>query len=525
MRQRHIQIADILETLADAAGERLALVAGDTRRTFAELDDRATRLANHLASAGISHGDKVGIHSRNCVEWVEAFYACFKISAVPVNINFRYREAELRHLYGNSDCVAVIVSPEFAGDVDGVRDAFADLRHMLVIGPDYEDAINTASAERDFAERSPDDIYMVYTGGTTGLPKGVMWRNEDVVLGALNAYRQGAPLDGVSQLEAEIAANSPMSLMTMGPMMHGGSQWAMGNIHMVGGAFVLYCEPRFDAEKVLDIAVENHVNSLSVFGDAMGKPIADRLLDTSKPTIELPSIFAVSNGAAPLTTGVRRRLREAFPNAMVVDSFGASETGATGVGADSEDHSSPRFMMSDDMTVFADDFRHADVGEIGMLARTGHIPLGYYKDEEKTAATFPVVAGQRWVLPGDFARREQDGSITVLGRGSGSINSGAEKIFPEEVEGALMQHPAVADAAVLGTPNERWGQQVTALVKADGEPPTIDELQDHCKQLLADFKAPKTVLFVEDVPRTPVGKIDYKTVKSLADDLLTDEAT
>jgi len=524
MTQRHIQIADIIETLADAAGSRLALVAGEERRTYAELDDRATRLANHLSSNGVGAGDKVGVHARNCVEWVESFYACFKISAVPVNINFRYREAELRHLYGNSDCVAVVVSPEFVGAVESVRDAFTELRHMLVIGPDYEAAVNEASNERNFAERSPDDIYMVYTGGTTGLPKGVMWRNEDVVLGALNSYRQGAALAEVGDLTAEIAANNPMALMTMGPMMHGGCQWAMGNIHLVGGTFVLYCERQFDAEKVLEIAASTGVNSLSVFGDAMGKPIADRLLDTSKPTIDVPNIFAVSNGAAPLTPGVRRRLREAFPNAMLVDSYGASETGATGVGADAEDHSSPRFMMGADVTVFDDEFGQAQVGEVGMLARTGHIPLGYYKDEEKTAATFPVVDGRRWVIPGDFARREEDGSISVLGRGSGSINSGGEKIFPEEVEGALMQHPLVADAAVLGTPNERWGQQVSALVQATDETLTLEELQAHCRELLADFKTPRTVMFIDEVPRTPVGKIDYQAVKAMAESLLDKES-
>ena len=355
------------------------------------------------------------------------------------------------------------------------------------------------------------------------IPKDLRTWGAYLVMGALNSYRQGAPLADVNDLADEIAANNPMALMTMGPMMHGGCQWAMGNIHLVGGTFVLYCEPEFDAERVLQIAAETGVNSLSVFGDAMGKPIADRMLDTTLDPIDVSSIFAVSNGAAPLTPGVRKRLREAFPTAMLVDSYGASETGATGIGADTTDHASPRFMMGDDVTVFGPDNEPAEVGEMGLLARSGYIPLGYFNDIEKTEATFPVVEGKRWVIPGDFARREDDGSISILGRGSGSINSGAEKIFPEEVEGVLMQHDLVADAAVLGTPHERWGQQVTALVTPTSPELTGDMLRDHCKELLADFKAPKEVLFVDLVPRTPVGKIDYQAVHDLAGELLSAE--
>lgn len=519
MTDRQLQIADVLEVMADTVGSRLAVVAGDDQRTFAQLDERATRLANHLAAVGVGAGDHVGIHARNCIEWVESYYACFKLRAVPVNINYRYLEAELRYLYDNSDCVAVIVAPEYVEAVEAVHDAFADLRHQLVIGPDYEAALAAASPERDFDQRSADDIYLLYTGGTTGMPKGVLWRHEDLILGALNSYRMGAPLASVDDLAGEVSASDPMVLMTMGPFMHGGGQWAMGNVHMIGGAFVLYCEPRFDAGKVLDIAASNKVNSLSVIGDAMGKPLADRVLDTGAPAHDLSSIVAVANGAAPLTPGVRRLLREAFPDAMLVDSYGSSETGANGIGMGAEDHSSPRFTMGPDVAVFTDAFEPAEVGEIGLLARSGHIPLGYYKDDDKTAVTFPVVDGQRWVIPGDFARREEDGSISLLGRGSGSINSGGEKIFPEEVESALMQHTRVGDAAVVGTPHERWGQQVTALVCAAGDL-TADEIRDHCKTILADYKAPKTVLFVDIVPRTPVGKIDYRAAKALAGELL-----
>lgn len=516
MTNRHIQLADILETLADTVPDRLALIAGDVELTYAQLDDRSTRLANHLSASGVGAGDRVGIHATNRAEWVEAFYACFKIRAVPVNINYRYVETELRYLYENSGCVAVIVEPEYADTVDAVRDVFDDLRLLLVMGDDYEAAIASASAERDFEERSDDDIYMVYTGGTTGMPKGVLWRNQDLVLGALNSFRMGAPLPDLDQLAEEVSNNQGTSLMMMAPMMHGGCQWAMGNVHMVGGTFVLYTEPRFDPERVLAIVERAKVQAVSVVGDAMGKPLAERVLDPDAPEFDLSSVFAVSNGAAPLTPGVRKLMRAAFPNAILTDGYGSSETGTTGTGIGDEDHASPRFQTGPETTVFTEDFEPAAVGERGLLARSGHIPLGYHADDEKTAKTFPVVDGVRWVIPGDFARREEDGTISLLGRGSGSINSGGEKIFPEEVEAALMQHAGVVDAAVVGTPHERWGQQVTALVSRKDEGVGFDELRAHCKTLLADYKAPKEIIFVEAVPRTPVGKIDYRAAKDIA---------
>jgi len=513
MAQRHIHLADIIELMADAIGHKTAVITGETTRTYAELDERATRLANHLGANGVGPGDHVAIHAMNCIEWVESFYACCKLRAAPINVNFRYVEAELRYLYDNADCVAVIVAPEFVDAVEAVSDSLPDLRHRLVLGDDYESALAAASPERAFGERSPDDLYLVYTGGTTGMPKGVMWRQEDIVRGALNAMRQGAPIDRVEQLAEEAAAAPGQGhLMALGPMMHGGGQWVMGNSHVSGGVFVLYTERRFDPHTVLELASRAGVHSLSTIGDAMARPIAEALLDPACPDYDLSNLFSIGNGGAPLSSGVREQLRAALPNVIILDSYGASETGAAGSRADAgEGFSAPRFNTGPDVTVIADDGRVCDVGEVGKLARSGSIPLGYYKDPEKTAATFPVIDGKRWVVPGDFARIEDDGSITVLGRGSVSINSGGEKIYPEEVEAALVQHPAVFDAVVVGTPSERWGQQVTALVKVrEGAEITADELRDHCRNLVADYKLPKDVFVVDAVPRTPVGKVDYK---------------
>ncbi len=516
---RHIHLADLLESMADAVPDRPALITSTSAQTYAELDERATRLANHLAAQGIRAGDHVAVHALNGPEWVEAFYGCFKLRAVPVNVNYRYVQSELRYLYDNSDAKAVIVGAQYVEALAGVAGDLPGLTHRLVIGEDYEAALAAASAERDFAERSEDDIYLVYTGGTTGMPKGVMWRQEDLIKGALNAYRQNAPIESVDAL-ARAAVDAPMvfSAMAIGPMMHGGCQWAMGNLHVIGGTFVLYSEPRFDPYRALELAARTRVLSLTTMGDAMARPIAEALADQERPAWDLTGLKVLSNGAAPLSAAVREQLVAALPGVMISDGYGSSETGSTGIKQDQGDtYAAPRFHVGPNTDVLDEQFRPCPVGVTGVLATKGHIPLGYYKDPEKTATTFPTVDGVRWVVSGDFARREDDGTVSVLGRGSVSINSGGEKIHPEEVEAVLLKHPDIFDAVVVGTPNDRWGQQVTALVQARGKArPTVADLREFCRGKIADYKAPKEILYVEQVPRTPVGKSDYKVAKELA---------
>lgn len=509
---RHLQLADAFEIVADAIPDRPAVITDDRELTYRQLDERATRLANHLSTVGIRPGEHVGIHATNCTEWVEAFYACCKISAVPINVNFRYVEAELRYLYDNADCVAVIVGAEFVGALDTVRDALPLLRHTLVIGDGYEAALAAASPERDGRERSGDDMYLLYTGGTTGMPKGVMWRHEDVLLAAMNSGRGGRAIERPEQLGEEAAASAGQArLMALGPMMHGGGQWVMGNAFTMGGVLVLSTGHRFDPHAVWRLASRAGAHSVATIGDAMGRPLAAALADGTA-TYDLSNLFSIGNGGAPLSPGVRRELKAVLPNVTILDSYGASETGAAGSRADDgAGHSAPRFNVGADTTVLSDDGDQCEPGVVGKLARSGHIPLGYYKDPDKTAATFPMFAGKRWVVPGDFARIETDGSISVLGRGSVSINSGGEKIFPEEVEAALKQHPDVYDAVVVGTPNERWGQQVTALVALrPGTQPAVADLVAHARTLVADYKLPKSIQFVPEVVRTAVGKADYR---------------
>jgi len=520
---RQFQLADVFEAVADAVPDREALMTETTTLTYAQLDDRATRLANHLASLGVVRGDRVAIHATNRPEWVETFYACMKLGAAPVNVNFRYVADELRYLYDDAGCVAVVVAPEFCGVLDEVADVLPDLRHRVVMGDDYEAALASASPVRNFTGRSPDDLYLIYTGGTTGMPKGVMWRHEDLIFGALNASRFGLPADSPDQLATEAAANpNPLRLMALGPMMHGGGQWVMGNAHVAGGTFILYCGERFDPVAVWDLTASSRANSIGTIGDAMARPLAEALAAPGHPDWDLSQLVSIGNGGAPLTAGVRDQLRAVLPDVLIRDSYGASETGAaTARFDDGQAHAAPRFDPTDDTSVLDDDGRRCAVGQVGMLARTGHIPLGYWNDEAKTAATFKVVNGVRWVIPGDFARYEDDGTISLLGRGSQSINTGGEKVYPEEVEAALMHHPAVLDCVVVGTPSERWGQQVTALVQVrNGHTVTADELRADVRSRIADYKVPKDVVFVDAVVRTPVGKADYVWARTTATALL-----
>ncbi len=522
MPERHIQLADIFETIADAVPDRVALITNQTTRTYGELDERATRLANHLAGQGIKAGDHVAVHAMNCAEWVESFYACFKLRAVPININYRYLEKELRHLYENSDAVAVIVAPEFVENVEKVKDALQAPAYMLVLGEDYEKALAEASPERNFEERSEDDLYVVYTGGTTGLPKGVMWRHGDIVPGALNSYRYGAPIETIEALGEEAAANeNPMTLQMMGPMMHAGSQWAMVNTHVAGGTTVLYSLPSFDPAEVLSMVSKNSVVALNVIGDAMAKPLADYVAANSDNLPDLPTWMILANGGAPISHAAREQFTQVMPNLLLIDSYGSTETGTTGIESGAAKHMAPRFKVGAEATVLGKARRPCQPGETGMLARSGHIPLGYYGDPEKTAEAFCEIDGVRWVLSGDSATVDDDGYITILGRGSLSINTGGEKVHPEEVESALREHEDVLDVAVIGTPSDKWGEQVTALVKVrEGSRLDADTLKAHAKGLIAGYKVPKTFFFIDAVPRTEVGKIDYRKTLTQATELI-----
>jgi 3-oxocholest-4-en-26-oate---CoA ligase len=524
-------LADLYEIVADAVPDRLAIVAGDRRLTYAELDERANRFAHHLLDRGVEHGEKVAIYSWDRAEWVEAMLGAYKARAVPVNVNYRYVADEARYILDNSDPVVVVHERAVAPLLATIRDGLPRARHFVVLedGSDepsdafpYEEALAAASPAREFGRRSADDLYLLYTGGTTGVPKGVMWRSEDIFFAALGGGGFGQPpITTPEELAERIPAEDARPIpMVNAPLMHGGGQWMLFINLYAGGTVVLNCDRHFDPDRIWRTVERERCNSVMVVGDAMGRPLAEALTAPGA-SYDTSSVIVVGSGGAILSPTVKDQLRAQLPNAMVMDSFGASETGATGTVYDAEGPAAgPRFTMGEFMTVLDDDLRPVAPGSavVGKLARRGHIPLGYYKDDEKTAATFVTAAdGTRWVVPGDFATVEGDGAITMLGRGSVCINSGGEKVYPEEVEASLKSHPDVFDAVVVGVPDDRYVERVAAIVQPrPGAEPSLEELQAHCRENLAGYKLPRQLLLADTIPRTPVGKPDYRAAKVAA---------
>ena len=524
-------LADLYEIVADAVPDRLALVAGDRRLTYGQLDQRANRFAHHLLDRGVEPGEKVAIYSWDRAEWVEAMLGTYKARAVPVNVNYRYVADEARYILENSDSVVVVHERAFAPLLATIRDELPNVRHYVVLddGSDaetdavaYEDALAASSPRRDFGPRSPDDLYLLYTGGTTGVPKGVMWRSEDIFFAALGGGGFGQPpITTPEELSERIPAEDARAIPIINaPLMHGGGQW-MAFINLFGGGtIVLNGNRHFDPDWIWRTVERERCNSVMVIGDAMGRPLAEALAAPGA-SYDTSSVIVIGSGGAILSPAVKEQLRAQLPNAMIMDSFGASETGAGGTVFDKEDAGAgPRFTMGEFMTVLDDQLRPVAPGSgvVGKLARRGHIPLGYYKDTEKTAATFATAAdGTRWVVPGDFATVEADGTITMLGRGSVCINSGGEKVYPEEVEAALKAHPDVFDAVVVGVPDDRYVERVAAIVQArPNSEPSLEELQKHCREKLAGYKLPRQLVLTDEIPRTPVGKPDYRAAKTAA---------
>jgi 3-oxocholest-4-en-26-oate---CoA ligase len=528
-------LADLYEIVADAVPDRLALVAGDRRLTYSQLDERANRFAHHLVDHGVEPGDKVAIYSWDRAEWVEAMLGAYKARAVPVNVNYRYVADEAHYILDNSDAVVVVHERGFSPLLATIRADLPKLRHAVVLedGSDapidalidavpYEDALAAASPASDFEPRSADDIYLLYTGGTTGVPKGVMWRAEDIFFAALGGGGFGQPpITKPEELAERIPGEDARAVpMVNAPMMHGGGQWmAFINLY-AGGTVVLNCDRHFDPDRIWRTVERERCNSVMVVGDAMGRPLAESLAAPAA-TYNTSSVIVVGSGGAILSPAVKDQLRAQLPNAIVMDSFGASETGAAGSVFDTEGPAAgPRFTMGEFMTVLDDEQRPVSPGSgaVGHLARRGHIPLGYYKDDEKTAATFVIAAdGARWVVPGDFAMVEADGTITLLGRGSVCINSGGEKVYPEEVEAALKSHPDVFDAVVVGVPDDRYVERVAAIVQPrPGAEPSLEALRADTRDKLAGYKLPRQLVLADEIPRTPVGKPDYRAAKKLA---------
>ena len=519
----HFNLADLFEAAVDAFGEREYLVAEGKRRTYAQMEARSNRLAHHLAAEGVGPGDHVGIYAYNCAEWVEALWAVFKLRAVWININYRYVEDELAYIFENADLKALIHQQEFGPRVEAVRKHLPLLRHTLVIADDYEESLAAHSPERDFGPRSGDDLYILYTGGTTGLPKGVVWRHEDVFF-ALGGGIDPTTNERVDRPDAMVEkgkAGFPLTFLPIAPLMHGATQWGVMGQSFTGNKVVLVA--KFDPRRVWDLVEQEKVNGVMITGDAMGRPLIEALEDPSAD-YDLSSLLVLTSSAAVFSPSVKDQFFARFPNLVLTDAIGASESGTNGITVVQPGNTAmkggPTVQAVVD-TVVLDETGNTVVpgsGVIGKVARRGNIPLRYLKDEQKTAETFVEVGGVRYAMPGDFATVEADGTITLLGRGSQSINSGGEKIFPEEVEAAVKSHPAVYDVIVVGVPDERWGQRVAAVVQPRaGRAASLEELQAHCRTKIAGYKVPRELHVVEQMQRSPSGKPDYPWAKRIAE--------
>lgn len=533
-----LNIADLVEHAIDLVPDRIALVSGDREITYAQMEDRTNRLAHYLQKQGVKPGDKVGVYSRNGIEAIESMVAVFKIRAVVVNVNYRYIENELQYIFENSDMVALVHEARYSDKVAAVLPTCPLLKTIVVIDGDegqvsYEDALESSSPERDFEERTKDDIYMLYTGGTTGSPKGVMWTHEDIwrVLGGGINFMTGEYVENEWDMAKLGAENPPMTRMPIPPMIHGGAQWATFQSLFGGGKTVLH--PDFEGHAMWQQVDKYGVNLIFITGDAMARPMLDALIEggpDGKP-YDLTSLFLIASSAALFSPSIKEQLLELLPNRMITDSIGSSETGFGGlsvVAKGAEHTGGPRVKIDASTIVLGEDGRPVEAGSgvKGLLARSGHIPVGYYKDEVKTAETFKEINGVRYSIPGDYARVEADGSVTMLGRGSVSINTGGEKVFPEEVEGALKSHPDVFDAIVVGVPDERLGHKVAAVVQARGtHRPTLADLDTAARKEIAGYKIPRALWFVDEIKRSPAGKPDYRWAVSQTEQRPADETS
>ncbi len=529
-------LASVHEAIAAAVPDRECLVFRERRLSWAQVTDRTRRLAQvlrqhglgcHTERAGLrgweSGQDHVGLYLYNGNEYLEGMLGAYKARAVPFNVNYRYVDEELTYLFDNADARAIVYHACFAPTLARIRPQLPGVRLWLQVADesgeplldgalDYEAAL--AAADPAPPEGlSPDDLYCLYTGGTTGMPKGVLWRQEDIFRAALYA---GVPSDLESVVE-RARAGGPRSLPAP-PFMHGAAHWAAFNIWHVGGTVVVQSEPRrLDPQDIWSTVERERVNVVTMVGDAFGRPLLDEL---GRRDYDLSSLSMLTSGGAILTAALKSEFLEKLPELKILDALGSSESGAQAgqVSARGARATTGDFAMQPDNLVLREDLSgvvEPGSGEVGWLARRGRVPLGYYKDREKTERTFPEIDGERYAVPGDRAQLEADGSLRLLGRDSVTINSGGEKIFAEEVEHALKHHPAVYDAVVVGTPHERWGQQVTAIVRLSAEADEAD-LRKVASEHVAAYKLPKAFVVVDEIVRSPSGKADYRWAKATA---------
>jgi 3-oxocholest-4-en-26-oate---CoA ligase len=537
-------LPDVFDTVANELPERPCIIWADRRITFSQMVDRTRRLGNYLQSRGLgarsergelagheSGQDHLGIYLYNGNEYIEAMLGAFRARVAPFNVNFRYVEDELLYLLDNADCRALVYHACFAPMLAAIRDRLPQLEALLQVADDsgndllpgavdYEDALATSAPTVD-VQPQPDDLYVLYTGGTTGMPKGVLWRQHDIFMSAMGG-RNIITQEAVETYD-DVATNAktfeqPLKFMILPPLMHGAAQWASFIGLNAGNALVFTPDTtRFDAAEVWRTVEREKATTITVVGDAVARPLVEEL---ERGAYDTSSLVSLGNGGAALTPTIKERLLAQLPHIMLTDSVGSSETGAQMSHLSTKDAgiATGRFTPGPGTVVVSEDLRRVvEPGHdgIGWLAQEGLVPLGYYKDAEKTARTFPVIDGVRYSVPGDRARHLAGGEIELLGRDSVTINSGGEKIFAEEVERAIAGHPAVHDVVVVGRPSERWGQEVVALIElSEGQSADAGSIVAHAGKHVARYKLPKDVLFLDEIVRSPAGKADYRWAKA-----------
>jgi fatty-acyl-CoA synthase len=542
--------ADCFERVADTVPDRIAVVAGARRLTYAAFDERSTRFAHALAACGVNPGEHVALYLHNQVEHLEAMLGCFKRRAVPINVNYRYGADELTYLFADADAVAVVYGREYRDLVAQIRARLPKLRVLIEVGDDapdgvlaYESVLAVAPLTRAFGPRSGDDHYLLYTGGTTGRPKGVVWRQEDMFFATLGGGNPGGtPIEAPEQIAQTVLVNRAQRLgpflqegdpvpdqfvvLALGPLMHASGQWSALGTLLAGGTVVLYTDRSIDMTRVLALIAQERVVMLTLVGDASAVPLLDAR-EAHPDRDDTTSLQLLGSGGAILSAAVKERLLAAFPSVVAItEAIGSSESPVQAVAVarrDGAPQQSLRFDSRDTTMVVDDELRPvaAGSGAIGRLATRGRVPLGYYRDAEKSARTFVEIDGVRWALPGDMATVDADGSIRLLGRGSMCINTGGEKVYPEEVESVVKAHPKISDAIVVGAPDERLGQRVVVVAAATdpSAPPTLADIQHHCRAHLAGYKVPRWLVVVDHVERSAAGKPDYQWATAIVAEL------
>jgi fatty-acyl-CoA synthase len=522
--KRTFNLADLFEMVAASVPDRIAFMCGDKRLSFRELDENANRVASALQKHGIQRGDNVGIELFNSAEYLEAFLACCKIGAAPANVNYRYVADELHQLLDSLQLKALFYDASVAQEVQKVASKLSHMKLCIQTGDaqlgvtgavHYDDLLTSGSVTHSDPDRNDKDLYLLCTGGTTGLPKGVVWPHKSLFMGALGGggiYFQRPPIESPEDIGPLVASAPPMSFFAIAPMMHGAAMWGTLISLLAGHAVVVNDQHHFDPEHILDITARDQVSIISMVGDAMALPLV-KALEANPGRWDLRHLRVIGNGGALVSAHVQERLKAALPHIALSNGMGSSETGLMGSG--DKPTKGEGFMVlkaRPDLAVISESHEILSTpGDTGVLARSGYTPIAYFGDAKKSAEVFITVQNRLWVLSGDHARIDEDGNIVILGRGSQCINTGGEKVFPEEVEEASRRYAAVADVLVVGLADDRWGQKVVAVVEvAKGQAFDRQEFDRVCREKLSGYKVPKAVFIAPQIKRSPAGKADYR---------------